>query len=445
MALNPFFRARANRRELAAGAGIWRPRAFLMGTVTVLVALALAGCTGEALVGTQDPEDPGEEVPPPPPAGVDAGILSVEVAGLDASASSGGSVTATPTGDTPGDAATVDVPADGTIEWSTAVGSYEVEYTSPPGYGLDGGTSTQTVEVIESQTTDVSWEVRSIDTPPPPPPPSADCTMVVMGGESPQAAVEVAEPGDVICLNGTFDLSQGLDGGTVLARNALVLVRATRSGTPEQPIVLRNEPGAEARIVGDFNAPTNLYVFIDADNWQVVGLTFETGGIVIGVVENVDVIANTIRRPVFPEGNAGAIRTLGGTDAGARDILIEGNLIEDIYGCDSGPTAPCSPNSALPWDEVLDQHVAAWKKQGCDEAGNGLHVVRDNVFRRVPAPSNTKRVCSAPEEVHIVDNYTEDARWPGRCNTYPVVSSGNVFVRVAPAPNPDADNVCPLN
>ena len=47
------------------------------------------------------------------------------------------------------------------------------------------------------------------------PPASEECTVVVTEGQAPQPAVEAAEPGDVICLRGTFGLDLGFRGGGI--------------------------------------------------------------------------------------------------------------------------------------------------------------------------------------------------------------------------------------
>ncbi len=398
-----------------------RPR-WYVGAAALLAGLVLAGCSNSAIT---DNTEPPPEVPPPPAPGVDAGVLRIEVLGIDASASSGGRVVATPTGDTPGEEVTVTVPTSGTIEWTTAAGAYSLAYEPPADHSLVGA-SERAIQVDLDETTEVTFVLQfGNDGPPTPPPPSEDCTVVVPGGQSPQDAVEQAGPGDVICLNGTFDLSLGFDGGNVINRNGMLLVSANQSGTPDQPIVLRNEPGQQALIVGDFDAPTNLYVYIAGSNWQVVGLSFETGGIVIGVADNVQVLSNTIRRPVFPDGNAGGVRTLGGSgDQGASNILVEGNLIEDIYGCGSGPLDPCPPGSAQQWDQVLDtEHLAGITRQGT----GGTHIFRNNVIRRVPALTYLK--WESDDIVVIEGNTFSDAQWSGQCRTDPVVD-GNTYANV---------------
>jgi hypothetical protein len=259
---------------------------------------------------------------------------------------------------------------------------------------------------------------------------SEECTVVVTEGQAPQPAVEAAEPGDVICLRGTFGLDLGFRGGGI-GRNGQLLVHAKRPGTSERPITLRNEPGHEARIIGDFDAPTNLYVYITASHWRVVGLAIETGAIVVGVVDDVQILENTIRRGVYPEGNAGAVRTLGDARAGSTNILIEGNLIEDLYGCDAGPVAPCPPGSAKPWNQVKGLvNYAAIFKQGC----GGTHTIRGNTIRRVPGLYTLKRSC--PNDVVIVENNQfSSATWPGRCDRAhktPVVR-GNTYTGVGRA------------
>ncbi len=244
---------------------------------------------------------------------------------------------------------------------------------------------------------------------------AAECTVVVTDDQAPQAAIDAAEPGDVICLRGTFGMAYGFGGGQ-LGRNGQLVVHAKRPGTPEQPITLRNEPGQVARIEGDFDGPTNLYVYVAASHWRVVGLEFEVGGIVVGVVDDVQVLENTIRRPVFPIGNAGGVRTLGNRNVGATNVLIEGNLIEDVYGCNGG-LGECPPRSAVPWNQVRDvEHVAGIAKQGC----GGTHIFRRNTIRRVPALTYLKHPCPG-DRIVIESNSFGAAQWSGQCRTPPTV------------------------
>jgi hypothetical protein len=132
----------------------------------LLLAAALPAC-GQTPVEM----DPGDPQPGP-----DEGVLRIMVAGLEASATSGGSADVAPTGDTPGSPVTIDVDADGVGQTALLAGTYEVAYAPPTGYELadgESGTADVTVTVGGDTRVDVSVSRELVPNPPPPPPPGA--------------------------------------------------------------------------------------------------------------------------------------------------------------------------------------------------------------------------------------------------------------------------------
>jgi len=266
--------------------------------------------------------------------------------------------------------------------------------------------------------------------------PPVECTLTVNASAgAPDSAVNTAQPGDVVCLVGEFTLAHTF--ATPSAREGVneVLFDLVQSGTSDSLIVI---DGSQATIVGDFDNADNVAIQVNGSFVHLTHLSIETGFIIVGAgASDVRIDSSHVSLAVFPNGNAGLIRTLGGTTSGASNIVIEGNVLEDVHGCFESPMTmdPCEPESALPWDEVGDvQHLAGIYKQGANGPNDGSHIIRNNVIRRVPSLIALKRESDPPDYILIENNTFADAIRTGQGAT-PPITQGNTYDNVGDCGN----------
>jgi len=136
---------------------LWR-RLFpsLRTILAAALVMSIAACAETASVGGPgDPDDPDDPGNPP-----GQGTLHIEVDGLDASASTGGTATVAPTGNTGGTEVTVGIAQDGSADVSLPAGTYQLTYDPPAVHGVaSGDTREKDVTVTSGETSSVTFQV----------------------------------------------------------------------------------------------------------------------------------------------------------------------------------------------------------------------------------------------------------------------------------------------
>ena len=222
----------------------------------------------------------------------------------------------------------------------------------------------------------------------------------------------------MVCLVGAFDLSHTYKIGNSRDGVDNVLFNLNVPGVVVD--------GSAATITGDFNAAQNITVSVGASDTRITGFELQVGFIIVeSGISNILIDNNHISYAVFPNGNAGLIRTLGGSGAGTADVFIQENVLEQVHGCNA---EFCSPGSALPWNQSTDAlHLGCVTKQGAGGdhtiAGNTMQGCPSLVFLKHPDPGAV---------VAIQNNTFIDAQRPGKGGDVSVtpVTSGNTYDNV---------------
>ena len=255
--------------------------------------------------------------------------------------------------------------------------------------------------------------------PPPPPPPSGDCTVIVDAVDGPpEGAINAAQSGDVVCLVGAFGLEHTYTVGNSRAGVNSMLFNLTVGNVTVD--------GSAATITGDFAQAQNISISVGASNTRLTGFELSTGFVVVSAgISNIILDHNHISYAVFPNGNAGLIRTLGGASGGTADVFIEDNVLEQLHGCNADT---CSPGSAVPWNQASDVlHLGCVTKQGA----GGDHTIARNTMQGCPSLIFLKHP-DPGAVVLIEDNTFIDAERAGKGGSVSVtpVTSGNSYENV---------------
>ncbi len=256
----------------------------------------------------------------------------------------------------------------------------------------------------------------------PNPPPNGNCDIVAQATTgNPESAINSAAPGQIVCLVGTFTLAHGYH--TLGARNGVdtQLFEVSANGSAEALITV---DGSAALVRGNFEAAEMLNLAVSGSNVRLTGFTVEAGFIVVEPrASNVYIENNDISQAVFPAGNAGSIRTLGGTTEGPTDVFIRGNHLHDQYGCSSDD---CTMGIVNDWQTDTDtEHHGGITTSGVNF---GIFEVSENRIERVTAILYLKR--NSGSETRITNNTFSNAQRYGRCRHLSMTFSSNALTNV---------------
>ncbi len=261
--------------------------------------------------------------------------------------------------------------------------------------------------------------------PPPPPPPSGSCDIIADASDgNPNGVVNSASPGQTVCLAGTFTLAHGQPMGMARPGVNTQLFDVTASGTPTALVTV---DGTSAIVQGDFAANENLNLSVSGSNVRLTGFTVRTGFIVVqSGASNVYIENNDVAEAVFPPGNAGSIRTLGGTTDGPTDVFVRNNHVHDQYACNGDTSTSCPGLAKVDWQGDSDlEHHGGVTTSGVNF---GLFVVEDNTIERVTAIFYLKR--NSTSDTQVLNNSFRDAQRLGRCRHSNMTFSGNTQTNV---------------
>ncbi len=406
-----------------------------VGCIIAALATVAADCPGVA------PLDPGSET----------GIVRVEVNGLAGNASSGGSATVTPTGETAGDPFLVDVPASGMSEASgVPVGSYEVSYAPPGGHTVAPGESTlKSLAVTKDQTAGVAFAVvaNGGNPPPPPPPPpqsipscqatgsqqceatgGGTCWYVAADGDdgnagtleaplrTPQAGVNNASPGDVVYLmpGAPFGVEHTFAGpnNSVTGTPERLLVSISsgvNAGTADNPITLKSYPGQSCAVIQG-SETEDIRLWVSRPYWRVENLVINGGNIGVGErfaadVHDVWIVGNEVFNYRTMSGSNWGIIKIDESNPSPYNIYIEGNVMHDMN------------DGGTPWNQEgdLEHHAGFALVQS-----SGLVVFRNNVIYNAPSAFYFKRDHPGPTVVqgNIIFNVVTLGQWRSANTTF---------------------------
>lgn len=240
---------------------------------------------------------------------------------------------------------------------------------------------------------------------------------------NPEDAINAATSGDVVCLTGAFDVSHTYKNAQ--ARNGVdnILFDLRTAGVTVD--------GSGATVTGDFDGAQNVVLLTNAGNTRLTGFTIDVGFIIVGSgIADVVIDFNSVHRAVFPNGNAGLIRSLGGTSAGTGNLTIADNTLGDMYAC-NGDDCPNSGTRAS-WESISDVlHLGCVTKQG---AGGGTHVIDRNVLDGCASLIFFKHP-DAAAAVFVRDNTFRNAQQTGKGGSVSVtpITSGNTYENVGDA------------
>jgi len=233
---------------------------------------------------------------------------------------------------------------------------------------------------------------------------------------TPQNAVVLAGPGDVIYLRGgVYDASHG----TIVGDDTFIAHISGRdgasSGTSGDMITFRNYPGERAEITEVDGVRIVRVAF-----WRIEGLTINGGHIGINEVygtntHDIYVIGNEVFNYAFQSdgstlpSNPGAIKVDSAPDIdgriGAYNIFIEDNIVHDYTPDD------------VPWDMANAEHNGAFNIISCRLEGHtcltGRVEIRNNTVYNVPSFSYVKYPMPGPVifEGNIIHDVQELGRW----------------------------------
>jgi hypothetical protein len=229
----------------------------------------------------------------------------------------------------------------------------------------------------------------------------------------PQSAMAVADPGDVISLEGTFTTPAHIGEATPQSLISDYLIHSSRSGTAANPIVIRAHPNG-CLIQGNFTASQQRQLSIQMDgSWiRVQNLNMTQSILGAGQAasdiffENCDVGFCSA-----PPGNFGLVRLFGDSSVGPRRIHVLNCNLHDQYSIVNGLN--------VDWTQATGaalHNFAGVFRQGVNVAGGAgggeLYVIGCTI-RRVSALITNKYPGPA-SLTHVESGTFADALWSGR-------------------------------